>query len=327
MKIEFCIKNIDSFLPEIANQLGLTIENNAFHIPEEQGKGYFSQLQFNKDILITYYQLLLNEPTTVVRNKSDNENIVPIICWLTNSGIVQEIESEQKELGKNSPNGIFLPANSTETKYTFPSGVLVKNMTLFVTKSWLLENIDKQNNYLSNVILASSRYFLFEEMNYEMNECLMHMEDTLLNHREHPLSKIQLYGDTLKLLHLFLEKIVDRPVQTQMLSISPRDIQGLFKVKKILTDEFASIPSTDHLAKECGINQRKLQRLFKQVFGKSIYQFAVSIKMKEARKMLLTKNYNVSEVGYLVGYSNLSHFSEMYREFFGISPKSFLKAN
>ncbi len=327
MKIEFCINELDSFLPEIANQLGLEIVNNGFHIPSNQGKGYFFQMQLNKNILVAYYELLLNETTTIIRNKSENDNIIPIIFWLSNSGIKQEINSENKELGKDSPNGIFLPANSTETKYTFPSGVLVKNITLFVTKKWLLKNIRKQNNYLSNVILSSASFFLFEEINYKMSELIMQMEDTLINKINHPLVKINLYADTLKLMHFFFEKILSRPTNKQMLNISPQDIQGLFKVKTILINEYVSIPSTSCLAKECGINQRKLQRLFKQVFGKSIYQFAISIKMNEAKKMLMTKKYSVSEVGYLVGYSNLSHFSEKFKEHFCITPKSFLLSN
>ena len=324
MKIEFCINKLDSFLPEIAKQLGLEIENNGFHIPSNQGKGYFFQMQLNKDILVTYYELLLNETTTVIRKKSENDNIIPIIFWLSNSGIKQEIDSENKELGKDSPNGIFLPANSTETKYTLPSRVMVKNITLFVTKKWLLENVKKQNNYLSNVILSSANFFLFEEINYEMSELIMQMEDTLINKINHPLAKINLYADTLKLMHFFFEKILNRPTNIQLLNISPHDIQGIFKVKTILINEYASIPPTSRLAKECGINQRKLQSLFKQVFGKSIYQFAISIKMNEAKKMLMTKKYNVSEVGYLVGYSNLSHFSEKFKEHVGITPKSFL---
>ncbi|MFW6224053.1 MAG: helix-turn-helix domain-containing protein [Bacteroidota bacterium] len=43
------------------------------------------------------------------------------------------------------------------------------------------------------------------------------------------------------------------------------------------------------------MNQRKLQKLFKQVFGKSIYQFALTLKMQKARNLLQTKKYPVSE--------------------------------
>ncbi len=324
MKIEFCINKIDSFLPEIASQLGVEIENRGFNIPPDHGEGFFSQIQFSDNILITYYELLLNEPTTIIRKKSANINIIPIIFWLSNSGIKQELNTEKKEIGKDSPNGIFLPANSIETKYTFPKGVLVKNITLFIDKNWLQENILEQNNYLNNVILSSSDFFLFEDISYKMSEVLSQMEKTIKNKMNHPLSKIHLYANTLSLIHLLFEKILNRPVNSQIVKITPHDIKQLFKVKDILIQEYISIPKTVSLAKESGISERKLQRLFKQVFGISIYQFAMNIKMNEARKMLSTKKYSVSEVGYMVGYSNLSHFTEKFKEYFGITPKSFL---
>jgi AraC-like DNA-binding protein len=243
---------------------------------------------------------------------------------LSNSGIKQELNTEKKEIGKDSPNGIFLPANSIETKYTFPKGVLVKNITLFIDKNWLQENILEQNNYLNNVILTSSDFFLFEDISYKMSEVLSQMEKTIKNKMNHSLSKIHLYANTLSLIHLLFEKILNRPVNSQVVKITPHDIKQLFKVKDILIQEYISIPKTVYLAKESGISERKLQRLFKQVFGISIYQFAMNIKMNEARKMLTTKKYSVSEVGYMVGYSNLSHFTEKFKEYFGITPKSFL---
>jgi len=324
MKIEFCIDKLDSFLQSIANQLGLEIENNSFQIPSAQGEGYFTQMQLSEDILITYYELLLKEESTIIRKKSDNNNIIPIIFWLSNSGIMQELDSANKEIGKDTPNGIFMPANSFETKYTFPKNVLVRNITVFIHKQWLRDNIKQQNDYINNVILSPTKFFLFEEITYSMNEFLLQIVHTLKNDMHHTLAKMNLYSNTLQLICLLFEKILNRSKDRQMVNINPQDIQQLFKVKSILLQEYISIPSNAMLAKECGINERKLQRLFRQVFGKSIYQYAMEVKMNEAKKMLMTKKYSVSEVGYSVGYSNLSHFIEKFKEHFGITPKSFL---
>lgn len=322
MKIEFCIDELESFLPQIANQLGIEIMDYSFQIPPEQGKGYFIQLKFCDDILITYYELLLHSESTVIRKKSKNDNIIPIVCWLTESGIEQELNSESKEIGKGTPNGIFMPANSLETRYTFPKGKPIKNITVFITKDWLRKNIKEQNNYLTNVVLSSENYFIFEETTYDISEVLSQMEH-LINNIEFPLAKVSLYANTLNLMHLFLQKIINRPTERQYVNINPWELQALFKVKTILMNEYVSIPSSRSLAQECGISIRKLQRLFMQVFGKSIYQFAMDVKMNEAKKMLATKKYSVSEVGYNVGYSNLSHFTLKFKQTFGISPKAF----
>jgi AraC-like DNA-binding protein len=326
MKLEFCIKKIDSFLHEIAGQLGVEVKNGGFRIPPDQGEGYFLQVQFNENILITYYELMLNQQSTIIRKKSDNHNIIPIIFWLSNSGIKQELNAEKKEIGKDTPNGIFLPANSVETVYTIPKGVAVKNLTVFIDKNWLRNNTLQQDNFINNVILSSSQFFLFEDISYKMEEVLMPIEETLKNNMDHPLAKINLYANTMTLIYLFFEKILTRSSNNQVVKFTHQDIQRVFKVKAVLIRDHVSIPSTTHLAQECGISERKLQRLFKQVFGKSIYQFAMAVKMEEAKKMLASRKYNVSEVGFLVGYSNLSHFIEKYKEHFGLTPKAFLSS-
>lgn len=46
-------------------------------------------------------------------------------------------------------------------------------------------------------------------------------------------------------------------------------------------------------------------------------------KMNLARQLLDTKIYSVSDVGYQLGYSNLSHFTEAFKKEFGINPKIF----
>jgi AraC-like DNA-binding protein len=325
MEIEFHIDKLDSFLPQIANQLGVDIVDDSFQIPPEQGKGYFTQLKFCDDIIITFYDLQLNAESTVIRKKSENDSIIPIVCWLTDSGIQQELNSERKKIGKSTPNGIFMPANSLETRYTLPKNEPIKNITVFITKDWLRNNIKEQNNFLNKVVLSNENYFIFEETAYDISEVLLKMEHAL-NNMEMPLAKVSLYANTLNLLHLFLHKIVNRPTERQSVNINPREIEILFKVKAWLINEYFAIPSTHSLAQKCGISIRKLQRLFRQVFGKSIYQFAMEVKMNEAKKMLATKKFSVSEVGHNVGYSNLSHFTLKFKETFGISPKSFISS-
>ena len=100
----------------------------------------------------------------------------------------------------------------------------------------------------------------------------------------------------------------------------------IFLYSSLLRNNVVKISSISFLAKNAGMNERKMQKCFKQIFGESIYQYALTIKMKEAQKLLETKKYSVSEVGYNVGYSNLSHFTEKFKKHFGTNPKAFLSS-
>ena len=68
------------------------------------------------------------------------------------------------------------------------------------------------------------------------------------------------------------------------------------------------------------MNPNYVSRLFKKVEGISLKEFIVQEKMKMARALLLNSQLPVSIVALKVGYSNFSHFSQVYRKFFGVSP-------
>ena len=66
----------------------------------------------------------------------------------------------------------------------------------------------------------------------------------------------------------------------------------------------------------------KLKRLFKQIFGDSIFSYYQAFRMKEAAR-LLKEQFSVSEVGYQLGFTNLSHFSRVFEQHTGLKPKRY----
>ncbi|MCD4772213.1 MAG: helix-turn-helix transcriptional regulator [Bacteroidales bacterium] len=326
MKIEIYADKPEHFLTNIANQFNIKVENDTLYLPEKYGKGYIKQINFSKGLALTYYELVLHNSITIIRKKSENDKILPIIFWTSNSGINQEINLEKKLVGLDSPYGIFAPSNNIETTYTFPANVLIKNITVTINTDWLLDNLSSENDYINKCILQKKSYFIFEEITSQMLEIIKSIDDTLNNQCYKTLSKIYLHSKTLELLTQFLDKLVKRPFNTQTVNINPVDVDNIFKVKGLIMSNFVNIPNTSFLAKEATMNERKMQKCFKQIFGESIYQYALSIKMKEAQKLLETKKYSVSEVGYKVGYSNLSHFTEKFKKHFSINPKAFISS-
>ena len=49
------------------------------------------------------------------------------------------------------------------------------------------------------------------------------------------------------------------------------------------------------------------------------------IRLKRAAQLLKEGQYSVSEVGYMVGFSNPSYFSKCFTKQFGIRPADYLK--
>jgi len=73
------------------------------------------------------------------------------------------------------------------------------------------------------------------------------------------------------------------------------------------------------------MGQSKMVKLFKQVFNRTISQFAQKAKIIKAKDLLNSKRYTVSEVGYMVGYSNMTHFAKAFKKYYKVKPGEYLK--
>ena len=106
--------------------------------------------------------------------------------------------------------------------------------------------------------------------------------------------------------------------------LHPEDFNRLQRVKGELLSDFEQKTSITDLAKRHGVSISKLKRDFKSLFGMSVYKFYNHSRMDEAYRRLNSGQFTVTEVGYDLGYSNLSKFSEMFKRIKGISPRQAL---
>lgn len=72
------------------------------------------------------------------------------------------------------------------------------------------------------------------------------------------------------------------------------------------------------------INSKQLYRRIKQLTGTSPVEYIRTIRMKKAAMLLNQKKFTVSEVMYMVGFSNNSYFSKCFHTQFGKTPKQYL---
>ena len=59
---------------------------------------------------------------------------------------------------------------------------------------------------------------------------------------------------------------------------------------------------------------------FKEVTAMSPLQFQKQLRLQEARRLMLSGDYDATTAGYHVGYEDASHFSREYKRLFGEPP-------
>ncbi len=105
--------------------------------------------------------------------------------------------------------------------------------------------------------------------------------------------------------------------ESETLSIRERKL--LMAARERLLQDLSDPPTIAELARETGLNQLKLKRGFKAVFGHSIYALFQRERMDRARELL--QRHGVTETAMMLGYSNVSHFSVAFRKQFGVLPR------
>jgi AraC-like DNA-binding protein len=72
-----------------------------------------------------------------------------------------------------------------------------------------------------------------------------------------------------------------------------------------------------------GLSRSSLYKKVKGMTGNVPNEFIRIIRLKNAAKLLITNDYNISEVGYMVGFSSHSYFSKCFYQQFKLTPTEF----
>jgi len=102
--------------------------------------------------------------------------------------------------------------------------------------------------------------------------------------------------------------------------ICSRERRLLWLARERLLSDLSSPPTIEQLARETGLNQLKIKRGFKVLFGTTTYGLFQRERMERA--LALLQSNSVTETASTLGYSNISHFSAAFRKQFGVLPRA-----
>lgn len=84
--------------------------------------------------------------------------------------------------------------------------------------------------------------------------------------------------------------------------------------------------SLDTLCRITNLNPYYFIRLFRDHTGKTPYEYYMDIKIHKAMNYLESKQYSITEICFLLGFSSHSHFSSVFKKKVGLTPTEYLKS-
>ncbi len=93
-------------------------------------------------------------------------------------------------------------------------------------------------------------------------------------------------------------------------------------IKDYLHANFDSKITLEQLSKVSGLSTYYLNRVFSKSIGIPPHKYLMNLRLNKAQELLKLKN-SVTEVGYMVGFFDQSHFTRNFKSFLGITPKQY----
>ena len=285
------------------------------------GEGFISATVLDDDCALLFWKFRLNGEIAIDYPIITESDTLVMPVFQAHKPIQINLDRSVQQ-----QSGVYLAENRHGYSSTYNADTLVIKCILVCSTRWLALNIpDEATRTNLNAVISKGAIYHPLSAVYRS-----HLQQIQISIEAIPFGVLQLKSDVYSLLATFLKNLTDeRPFSViNADDINKADLEVLRIVEKRLTADLTTRPpTTAELARESGMSQSKLKRLFQHLFGTGIYEHFQACRLSKARDLILSRQMTVSQAGQYLSYKNLSNFSLAFRKAFGYLPSEVLKPN
>ncbi|MDR6197998.1 AraC family transcriptional regulator [Siphonobacter sp. SORGH_AS_0500] len=306
---------IPKVLASLALRLNTEVKNHSVEIPADQGSGYCTGYVFTEHLRLLILNYELKED--LILENPDVASPTPTILFKFQHVLVK---TGLHSLKKRVPSVLIATSQlHTESVISIHSNTEVINIEVDAHYLKGLFTASEKSPILRS-LLTNTQPLIFEEL---VHPPIQKIIDELVNQ---PISEtFELFWARIKAEELICQLLIalEKREEKQVYALNSQDVEAIYRAKEHMLAHLDTPPVINELALAAHMSPTKLKRLFKQIFGNSIFSYYQEFRMKEAARLLQAEQRSVSEVGYALGFTNLSHFSKVFYEHIGTKPKQF----
>ena len=138
------------------------------------------------------------------------------------------------------------------------------------------------------------------------------------------LQRIYLESKVLELVALQFSQLIEKDSSSlSTVNLHAADIERIYQAREILFYHVHEPPSLVSLARQVGLNERKLKEGFRQVFDNTVFGCLYDYRMQQAQALLLNRDITIAGIAATIGYKSPTSFNAAFRRKFGLSPKAY----
>lgn len=108
-------------------------------------------------------------------------------------------------------------------------------------------------------------------------------------------------------------------------SVSGHAEQIVENILEILNSRVTSSVNLDAIARELFFSKTYIKTIFKKYVGTSIIQYYNHLKINKAKQLIGEKQYSMTEITEMLGFSSIHYFSKMFKQVAGLTPSEYAK--
>jgi AraC-like DNA-binding protein len=317
VEFEFQVKKGFHFLSAFADRFNTTVSMDRVYLPDMLGEGYIQQV-------------LLEGLSIFIHNyKLRHEFVIKSHASFANNGIRMKFDRSRSikysaqylDPFFNQSKGfeVEIGTCNINSELRMPANQEVNFIIIGTPRENLLKilKLDGKNFPIIDMVRAHPSFVIRELITPEMDNVLTQLSRI----NSSTWMPVLLYEAKAReliyyLFETLLKRSIDRP-----LKVTKVDAEKIYGVRLALLEDLTKCPQLPDLARISGLGLTKLKKLFNQIFGTSIYNYFQNARMTEAANLLNVMS--VSEVGYKLGFTNLSHFTRLFAKHHQVKPKYF----
>lgn len=319
MCLQINVSDGDDFLAAFAQTVGSPVENGRVAIPHQYGSGYVMGFLFGRHLRLIVRHYTLHNEVLIKRQRVDmQESMIQIAI----SGILGVLPGP---VHGNTPRkplpSVTISTQRLDAEVHISEGVDFNLIKLAIDPAYLRELLAADvESLVIKTLVDNQQPVVFEELvSLRLQEVVSEMIDVPVP------ASLQRFFYKVKaeeLICCLLMELVQRQDRS-LQAINSTDLKALYAIRDKLIGNLVETPPLGELAQLAGMSLSKLKRLFRQVFGCGPHGYHQRMRIKEAASLLQAKPLSVSEVGFALGFTNLSHFSRVFEKHMGVKPKRF----
>ena len=143
---------------------------------------------------------------------------------------------------------------------------------------------------------------------------------------------------SLEELHLTIDNLIDnvrrlkgkfsgalkQDDKVDKIEVKGYDEELMERIMKVVNENMSDSDfNVEKMCDEVGVSRTQLHRKLKEITGVPTSEFLRNIRLNEAARLIRESKINITQVSYMVGFANNSHFSTAFKKYFGMSPTEY----